>query len=153
MEGVKGWLLGVSFAALTGGIAYAFSPKGATDRIIRVAVSLFILVAAVSPFIGEGNSLSGGFSDGFALISDELNDALYEQISDNVAAAAVVKAKEVLSQYGLTDCGIEVDVKQKDGVVYAERITVYSKNGYGGCDKAIKSEIAGTTGAEVVTLE
>ncbi len=152
MDGIKGWLLGIAFAALTGGIAYMLSPKGATDKCVRIAVSLFILVSVFSPFVG-GNVISIGGAFGDIENGGELNESLYEQIADNVSAAVTVKTKEVLKQYGLEDCGIEVKTTFSDGVVYAEKITVYSNTGYGGCEKAIGSEITKKTGTEDVVLE
>jgi len=154
MDGIKGWLLGISFAALTGGIAYMLSPKGATDRSVRIAVSLFILVTALAPFMGGTVNFSAESIIGESAVgSGELSDALYDQIADNVKAAVTVKVKEVLKQYGLKDCGVEVEVVSSEGTVNAGRITVYSNNGYGGCEKSIKSEITKITGTEDVVLE
>ena len=154
MDGIRGWLLGVSFAALTGGIAYMLSPKGATDRSVRIAVSLFILITALSPFMsGAVKFTADDILSDSVVGSGELSDTLYDQIADNVAAAATVKTKDVLKQYGLTDCGVEVKVAQSEGVVYAEKITVTSNKGYLGCEWSIKSEITKMTGTEDIVLE
>ncbi len=154
MDGIRGWLLGISFAALTGGLVYMLSPKGATDRSVRIAVSLFILITALSPFMNGSVTFStNSIFDKAISDSGDLSDALYEQIADNVAEAAKVQTKDVLEQYGLKDCGIEVNVTQSDGVVYAARINVISREGYLGCERSIKSEITKMTGTEDVVLE
>ena len=70
METLQSWALCITFSAVGALLVHALVPKGATEKAIRVMISLFLLSAILSPFLsgkrdyahvaGSGHRRSGG---------------------------------------------------------------------------------------------
>lgn len=55
METLQSWALCITFSAVGALLVHALVPKGATEKAIRVMISLFLLSAILSPFLsGKG---------------------------------------------------------------------------------------------------
>ena len=59
METLQSWALCITFSAVGALLVHALVPKGATEKAIRVMISLFLLSAILSPFLsGKGITLT-----------------------------------------------------------------------------------------------
>ena len=60
METLQSWALCITFSAVGALLVHALVPKGATEKAIRVMISLFLLSAILSPFLsGKGRPPAG----------------------------------------------------------------------------------------------
>ena len=112
MGAVRGWLLGVTAAALVLALAEALAPEGGAKKVCRLAGGMALLLAAVRPLTGL---LDSGFltqavdgwrdrAQSYELELEEKNDLFYLSIIEEETAAYIVdKAKE----FGF-DCQAEV---------------------------------------------
>lgn len=118
---VRGWLLGVTAAALVLALAEALAPEGGAKKACRLAGGMALLLAAVGPLAGV---LDGGLlvqaaeswhnrAERYELELEEKNDLFYLSIIEEETAAYVMdKAKE----FGF-DCQAEVTYGyDEDGV-------------------------------------
>lgn len=121
MGAVRGWLLGVTAAALVLALAETLAPEGGAKKVCRLAGGMALLLAAAGPLAGL---LDGGLparaADGwrdraerYELELEEKNDLFYLSIIEEETAAYVMdKAKE----FGF-DCQAEVTYGyDEDGV-------------------------------------
>lgn len=109
---VRGWLLGVTAAALVLALAEALAPEGGAKKVCRLAGGMALLLAAAGPLVGllDGGLLTQaveGWRDkarSCELELEEKNDLFYLSIIEEETAAYVMdKAKE----FGF-DCQAEV---------------------------------------------
>ena len=104
MGAVRGWLLGVTAAALVLALAEALAPEGGAKKVCRLAGGMALLLAAVGPLTGliDGGLLTrvvDGWRDrarSYELELEEKNDLFYLSIIEEETAAYIVdKAKEI----------------------------------------------------------
>lgn len=117
----RGWLLGVTAAALALALAETLAPEGGAKRVCRLAGGMALLLAAAGPLAGllDGGLLARtveGWRDkarSYELELEEKNDLFYLSIIEEETAAYIVdKAKEI----GF-DCQAEVTYGyDEDGV-------------------------------------
>ena len=109
---VRGWLLGVTAAALVLALADALAPEGGAKKVCRLAGGMALLLAAAGPVVKllDGGLLTqavDGWRDrarSYELVLEEQNNQLYLTIIEEETAAYVMdKAKE----FGF-DCQAEV---------------------------------------------
>lgn len=118
---VRGWLLGVTAAALVLALAETLAPEGGAKKVCRLAGGMALLLAAAGPLAGllDGGLLAravDGWRDQaerYELELEEKNDLFYLSIIEEETAAYVMdKAKE----FGF-DCQAEVTYGyDEDGV-------------------------------------
>ncbi|MBD5084682.1 MAG: stage III sporulation protein AF [Clostridiales bacterium] len=104
MGAVRGWLLGVTAAALVLALAEALAPEGGAKKVCRLAGGMALLLAAVRPLTGL---LDGDFftqavdgwrnrAQSYEQELEEKNDLFYLSIIEEETAAYIVdKAKEI----------------------------------------------------------
>lgn len=118
---VRGWLLGVTAAALALALAETLAPEGGAKRVCRLAGGMALLLAAAGPLAGlpDGGLIAqavDGWRDkarSYELELEKKNDLFYLSIIEEETAAYIVdKAKEI----GF-DCQAEVTYGyDEDGV-------------------------------------
>lgn len=121
MGAVRGWLLGVTAAALVLALAETLAPEGGAKKVCRLAGGMALLLAAAGPLAGllDGGlpaRAAEGWRDrarSYELELEEKNDLFYLSIIEEETAAYVMdKAKE----FGF-DCQAEVTYGyDEDGV-------------------------------------
>ena len=57
MNEIKQWTLGITVSAIVGAIILFISPDGSTEKLVRTAVSLFLMCAILSPFITNADPM------------------------------------------------------------------------------------------------
>ena len=57
MNEIKQWTLGITVSAIVGAIILFISPEGSTEKLVRTAVSLFLMCAILSPFITNADPM------------------------------------------------------------------------------------------------
>ncbi len=125
---IKQWALGLVIASVAGALALIISPQGAVEKQVRTAVSLFLLVAFMSPFVSEFD-----FDDLFSYQSVSAYDGS-SQISNNIAKKFESDIKNrinnLLSKNGIEANKINIDVIITDNnEMKLEKAVVVVKNG------------------------
>ena len=55
MNEMKQWAFGITISAIVGAVILFLSPEGATEKLVRAAVSLFLMCAILSPFLSNSD--------------------------------------------------------------------------------------------------
>lgn len=113
MEEIRLWAYGVTVAAVIGAVILSVAPSGATEKIVKTAVSLFLMCAMLYPFI-SGEEARG------ILKNAELPDIDISE-SDRGGAESYLeeKTKEkisaILSESGIKDPDINISISIDNG--------------------------------------
>ena len=117
MQTIQGLLLGVCFAGVLGGVVHLLSPGGSTDRMIRLAVTLFVFAAAVVP-------MRAVFRMTKAEPVQLRQDAAVNAVLQNAETAMEQTAQAVLEKYGCQDAQITVTADAENGEVHASQFVI-----------------------------
>lgn len=138
METVKQWAMTVAISSVAGAIVLMLAPDGTVKKSVRTAVSLFLIVVIISPFV-KGIELSD-FDIEF--------DTQYEQpdMSDTVAqqmkAALAKKVDEILTECGIKSAQINIDVSVDGENMTVDKIEIVADSGdFATAENRIKTEI------------
>ncbi|MCL2508030.1 MAG: hypothetical protein FWF05_02505 [Oscillospiraceae bacterium] len=155
MNQLGGWLLGFGFSALIGGVLYAISPKGATDRALKTFISIFILAAALTPFLRGDIQFDAPelFLGDVAPENAELSELVGRQIEDSVERACAAEIKRILEGYGVEGAEIIVKAYTENGEIRVGRVEIYSPYGFEGMEREINADIYKITEAEAELYE
>lgn len=124
METVKQWALTVAVSAVAGAIILMLSPDGALNKSVRTAVSLFLIVAMLSPFVKGVD-----FSD-FDILTEgeyeqpDLTDAVAEQMKQALQA----KITEILADCGIKPIAVNIDISVDGENMTIENIKIILEN-------------------------
>lgn len=108
MELIKQWALGITVAAIAGAVILVLSPQGATEKIVRTAVSLFLLCAMLTPFM---KSIDIDSLLEIEKINPEANTAdIQSGITQSTQQAVREKIEEILASSGIKAEEINIDI-------------------------------------------
>ena len=149
MDTVRQWALTVAVSAAAGGIVYMLSPKGSLGRSVRTAVSLFMLIAMLSPFVGQID-----FSSFPALPSEQTETAdLTDAVTDEMKTAVEAEIRQILRQNGIKAETVSINISiDGDNTMTVDKIEITAdgaSENIRNAEKMIKSEIGADVKIEV----
>lgn len=147
MDLIKQWALTLAVSAAAGAVVLMLAPDGALGKSVRTAVSLFLIVSMLSPFLGGID-----FSD-FVI----LPEAEYEQpdLTDTAAKltekAVREKISAILSECGINGAEISIDISTEGENISVDGIRIAAESGdFETAENRIKAEIGAETEIEVI---
>ena len=119
------WVQGVVFAAIAAGLLYWLSPEGATEKLVRAAVAVFMLTVMLAPLtrrigtdsLPETASFSAEENEYRATLGEELQRELTAEIEDRVRQTLTAANAQVLQ----VDVALGTDT---DGTLTLQRLHV-----------------------------
>ena len=155
METLQSWALCITFSAVGALLVHALVPKGATEKAIRVMISLFLLSAILSPFLsGKGITLTlpdQGTGDLVEAAQEKINLTLVQQARQKIEEAA----KLSLAEIGVTEAEIQVDMDiAEDSIISITELKVFLSDVQAGRERLIQEALEKKLGCPVtVELE
>ena len=145
METLQSWALCITFSAVGALLVHALVPKGATEKAIRVMISLFLLSAILSPFLsGKGITLTlpdQGTGDLEAQV-----EAAQEKINLTLVQQARQKIEEAEIQ-------VDMDIAE-DSIISITELKVFLSDVQAGRERLIQEALEKKLGCPVtVELE
>lgn len=137
-ETLKQWALTVAVSAAAGAVILMLTPDGALNKSVRTAVSLFMVIAMLSPFI------KGIDFDDFTLNYETAEETdLTETVKEQMKTVTENKIIEILSEYGIKAEGINIDISTNGETLTVEKITVFmtDSTNINNVKEKIKSEL------------
>lgn len=149
---IKQWAYGITVAAIIGAIVLALSPKGSTEKLVKTAVSLFLMCAILYPFISEANP-----TELFEKIElPEFDTSISQNDSARNFLANELKGKiaEILSQNGINDTDISIDISiENENEMKINSVQIFAaeefKNQFEKAENALRSQLGIETKIEV----
>lgn len=142
METVKQWALTVAISAAAATVILMLTPDGAMSKSVRTAVSLFLMIAMLSPFI-KGVDLNDFRID----IDDSEQTDLTDVVKEQMKAAVETKISEILLDCGIKSEGINIDISTDGETMRVEKIEITATQG--GNTELAEQRIRDEIGADV----
>lgn len=126
METIKMWAVGVCASAIIAAVYKILMPAGNMKKVSEVLLSLFILIALVSPFLqSEASALNFDFLESDFLEQTQAADPVLE----NYRTATVRAVQSVLGGMGISDCEIEANMHtDADGNIVLNKLCLSVKD-------------------------
>ena len=142
METVKQWALTVAISAAAAAVILMLTPDGALNKSVRTAVSLFLMIAMLSPFLKGVD-----FNDFRIDIEDSSQTDLTDAVEEQMKTAVSEKISEILLDCGIKSEGINIDISVDGETMRVEKIEITARQG-GDIERAEK-RIRDEIGADV----
>ena len=144
MDFIKNWAFAVSAAAIAGAVVLMLAPDGALNKSVRTAVSLFLIISMLSPFV-NGVDLPSFSLDAEMPSEIDMSEAVAEQLEVSLRA----KITEILSVYGINAEKINIDISAEDETLTVNKIEIIADGSTQEAEKRIKDEIGADVKIEV----
>ena len=147
METVKQWALTVAISAVAGAVILMLAPDGALNKSVRTAVSLFLIVAMMSPFVKGVD-----FSDFDILAAEEYEQPdLTDAVAEQMKQAVKTKISEILADCGIKPIAINIDISVDGENMTIENIQIIaeSSDNITTAENRIKTEVGADVKIEV----
>lgn len=113
MTEIKQWAYGITLSAIIGAIILSVAPGGSTEKLVRAAVSLFLMCAILSPFLSGADPAQ--LLDGLELpevVTDETNnDEAREYFQEQIKE----KISDILEECGIKNADIRISINIENG--------------------------------------
>jgi hypothetical protein len=149
MDTVKQWALGITVAAIAGGVVLILSPSGGTEKIVRTAVSLFLLCVILTPFMSgvDVDAILGNIRTNY---EEPDASAVKGTLEEQMKQALSEKLNEILVNNGIKDASINIDISiDKDNNMSIDKVNIKADKAYSSKFDKAKGEIKSELGIEV----
>lgn len=152
MDEIKQWAFGITISAIAGAIILFFAPNGSTEKLVRTAVSLFLMCAILSPFVSNAdpmkiiNALELPEAQSAPTASDEAAEHLQSELKEKIS--------DILNECGIKNADIRISINIENGnemkidsvQIFAEKIY---ENNFENAEKNLKNQLGIETKIEV----
>lgn len=152
MNEIKQWTLGITVSAIVGAIILFILPEGSTEKLVRTAVSLFLMCAILSPFITNADPME-------IFNSIELTETQFAAQAGNEAAEYLqneLKGKilDILKECGINNADISISINIENGnEMKIEKVEIFAEkndeNQFEIAEKNLKNQLGIETKIEV----
>lgn len=152
MNEIKQWALGITVSAIVGAIILFISPEGSTEKLVRAAVSLFLMCAILSPFLSNADPMKiiNGLELPEVQSAPSANDEATEHLQDELKE----KIFDILEEVGIKNADIRISINIENGnemkiesvQIFAEKIY---ENQFEIAEKNLKNQLGIETKIEV----
>lgn len=152
MSEIKQWAYGITVAAVIGAVVLALSPKGSTEKLVKTAVSLFLMCAMLYPFISGANP-----TELFKKIKmPDIDTSLSQSNSAEMYLEDELKQKiaEILAENGINDADISIDISiENENEMKINSVLIFAaeefENQFEKAENALRSQLGIETKIEV----
>lgn len=149
---IKQWAYGITVAAIIGAIVLALSPKGSTEKLVKTAVSLFLMCAILYPFISGANPIE--LFEKIELPEFDTSISQNDSARNFLTNELKEKIAEILSQSGINDTDISIDISiENENEMKINSVQIFAaeefKNQFEKAENALRSQLGIETKIEV----
>lgn len=149
---IKQWAYGITVAAIIGAIVLALSPKGSTEKLVKTAVSLFLMCAILYPFISGANPIE--LFEKIELPEFDISISQNDSARNFLANELKEKIAEILSQSGINDTDISIDISiENENEMKINSVQIFAaeefENQFEKAENALRSQLGIETKIEV----
>lgn len=108
MNEIKQWAYGITVSAIVGAIILLVSPGGTLDKLVRTAVSLFLMCAILSPFLSDADPFK--FTEGLKSPDNFSNEYGKEETNEYLQNSIEKNISDILEESGIKDADIRISI-------------------------------------------
>lgn len=113
MDKIRLWAYGVTVAAVIGAVILSVAPGGATEKIVKTAVSLFLMCAILYPFISSEEAR--GILKNSELPDIEISESDQGGAENYLEEKTKEKISAILTESGIKDPDINISISIDNG--------------------------------------
>lgn len=142
MDGLQQWAFSICASVLIAGVFSILAPKGSMEKLLRLVVSVFLIMALFSPFIKSGKLTLPSFSEQDAAgqyeDAKDLEQAINEQMAKQMEASIKGQITACLKKNGADGAKVRVSMDiDSDGRIKMNEIMILISDS----DRAKRQEI------------
>ncbi len=151
MDLLKQWMISLVVCAIIGAVVNILSPKGGTERVMKVVVATFLICAFLSPFItgnvSDYNAQLPEFSDN----KSDLSDTISSSMLSNAEKQTVLETESLLESLDVEFISVEASADiNSENQIYIKSITVTAYEEFSYRERQIESNLKTMFSAEVI---
>lgn len=152
MNEMKQWAFGITISAIVGAVILFFSPEGATEKLVRAAVSLFLMCAILSPFLSNADPTK--IFDGLELPEIEVAPSTSDEAAEHLQNEIKEKISDILEECGIKNADIRISINIENGnEMKIEGVQIFAEKNYENqfeiAEKNLKNQLGIETKIEV----
>ena len=152
MNEIKQWSLGITISAIVGAIILFISPEGSTEKLVRAAVSLFLMCAILSPFLSGADPIE--LINGIELPEIQSNESANGEASDYIENQIKEKISDILEECGIKNADIRISINiENENEMKIESVQIYAEktyeNNFENAEKNLNNQLGIKTKIEV----
>lgn len=113
MNEIKQWAFGITISAIVGAVILFLSPEGATEKLVRAAVSLFLMCAILSPFLSNADPMK--ILDGLELPEIQSAPSANDEAAEHLQGEMKEKISDILEECGIKNADIRISINIENG--------------------------------------
>lgn len=129
MDAIKQWAYGITVSAIVGGIILFLTPEGSTEKLVRTAVSLFLMCVLLSPFLSEADP--GKILADFELPETQSSSSANSEAADYLQDRTKEKISDILEECGIKNADIRISINiENENEMKIESVTILAEKEY-----------------------
>lgn len=148
MTEIRQWAYGITVSAIVGAIVLSITPGGSTEKLVRAAVSLFLMCAILSPFLSGTDPMK--LLDGVDLPDSEIQSAENSEAQNYLEERMKEKISDILDECGIKNADIRISINiENENEMSIESVEISAEKIYENKFKNTEENLKKQLGIEV----
>lgn len=148
MTEIRQWAYGITVSAIVGAIVLSITPGGSTEKLVRAAVSLFLMCAILSPFLSGADPRK--LLDGVDLPDSEIQSAENSEAQNYLEERMKEKISDILDECGIKNADIRISINiENENEMSIESVEISAEKIYENKFKNTEENLKKQLGIEV----
>ena len=113
MTEIRQWAYAVTISAIVGAIILSVTPGGSTEKLVRAAVSLFLMCAILSPFLKGADPMK--LINGIEIPETQSSKADGNETAEYLQDMTKEKISDILIECGIKNADISISINIENG--------------------------------------
>ena len=148
MTEIRQWAYGITVSAIVGAIVLSITPGGSTEKLVRAAVSLFLMCAILSTFLSGADPMK--LLDGVDLSDSEIQSAENSEAQNYLEERMKEKISDILDECGIKNADIRISINiENENEMSIESVEISAEKIYENKFKNTEENLKKQLGIEV----
>ena len=148
MTEIRQWAYAVTISAIVGAIILSVTPGGSTEKLVRAAVSLFLMCAILSPFLKGADPME--LLNGIEIPEVQSSESGGKETAEYLQEMTKEKISDILIECGIKNADISISINIENGnEMKIENVSIIAEKEYENQFENAKKNIKTRLGIEV----
>ena len=148
MTEIRQWAYAVTISAIVGAIILSVTPGGSTEKLVRAAVSLFLMCAILSPFLKGADPME--LLNGIEILEVQSSESGGKETAEYLQEMTKEKIFDILIECGIKNAVISISINIENGnEMKIENVSIKAEKEYENQFENAKKNIKTRLGIEV----
>ena len=148
MTEIRQWAYAVTISAIVGAIILSVTPGGSTEKLVRAAVSLFLMCAILSPFLKGADPME--LLNGIEIPEVQSSESGGKETAEYLQEMTKEKIFDILIECGIKNAVISISINIENGnEMKIENVSIIAEKEYENRFENAEKNIKARLGIEV----